>query len=77
MMSNRLIIESRRNEVITMFLNLCTLYCRMNNFLLMLVVRKLSEEEKEFMIARLFDVVFSRSISRSVDITSLFDFSDD
>jgi hypothetical protein len=51
-MSNFLITESRRNEVITIFLNLCTLYCRIDNFLLMLVVREMSEEEEEFMIAR-------------------------
>jgi hypothetical protein len=52
MMSNRLIIESRKTEIIIMFLNLCTLYCKINNFLLMLVVRELFEEEEEFMIAK-------------------------
>jgi hypothetical protein len=51
-MSNFLIIESRRNEIIIIFLNLYTLYCRIDNFLLMLVARRLFEEEKEFMIVR-------------------------
>jgi hypothetical protein len=51
-MSNFLIVESRRNNVIIIFLNLCTLYCRIDSFLLMLIARKLSEEEKEFMIAK-------------------------
>ncbi len=52
MMSNRLIIEFRRNKVIIMFLNLCILYCRIDNFLLILVVRELFEEEREFKIAK-------------------------
>jgi hypothetical protein len=55
MMSNFLIAESRKNDVIITFLNLCTLYCRINNFLLMFVVsrfiaRKMREIVKEFMI---------------------------
>ncbi len=55
-MSNFLIVESRRNDVIIMFLNLCTLYCRINNFLLMFIVSRLIEEEnwKEFIARFLF-----------------------
>ncbi len=52
MISNFLTVESRRNDVITIFLNLCTLYCRIDSFLLMLVARELFEEEEKFMIAK-------------------------
>jgi hypothetical protein len=53
MMSNFLIAESRRNDVIIRSFDLWTLYCRIDNFLLMLVVRRLAErEEEEFMFAR-------------------------
>ncbi len=76
-MSNFLTVESRKKDVIIMFLNLCTLYCRINSLLLMLVVRKLSEKEKNWCSRNVFfDVAFSRSISKFVDVTSLFDFSD-
>ncbi len=54
-MSNFLIIESRKNDIIIILLNLCTLYCKIDNFLLMLVVSKLvaKESEKKF-IAEFF-----------------------
>ncbi len=40
-MSYRLIAESRRNDVITKSLNLCTLYCKIDSFLLMIIVSRL------------------------------------
>ncbi len=64
MMSNFLIAESRRNDVITRSFDLWTLYCRIDNFLLMLVVRRLADEKKErFMFRRRFleiDLVICR-----------------
>ncbi len=53
-MSNFLIAESRKKNVITTFLNLCTLYCRIDSFLLMLIARELSERKKRFMLAKCF-----------------------
>jgi hypothetical protein len=55
-MSNFLIVESRKNDVIIIFLNLCALYCKINNLLLMLVVSRLiaKKDERKFMIAEFF-----------------------
>ncbi len=57
MMSYRLIVESRRNDVIIKSLNLCTLYCKIDSFLQMIIVSRLiavenrrkREKEREFM----------------------------
>ncbi len=54
-MSNRLIAESRRNDVIIKSLNLCTLYYKVDNFLLMIIFSKLivvenrKKKKKKFM----------------------------
>ncbi len=45
MMSNRLIVESRKNDVIIKSLNLYTLYCNIDNFLLMIIVSRLIVDE--------------------------------